>query len=205
MARGRWQQVRALRRRTRGPGRGAFPPLPQAAGPAGPRRQHRPLAGFDSARGSRDRHRPGAHRARAPLGARARLPGDDDRLAHDQPLGLAVLAEARVPAGLSASLPAHSVKLPLLSGSSVVVVDAPDDAVVLRPPPPGEPLDDVRAAIRDALRFPLAGEPLAALARRGGRATIVVEPPSLPLPGAPNDPPQAALAAASAELERGGV
>jgi Lactate racemase N-terminal domain len=97
------------------------------------------------------------------------------------------------------------LKLPLLSGSSVVVVDAPEDAVVLRPPPPGEPLDDVRAAIRDALRFPLAGEPLVALARRGGRATIVVEPPSLPVPGAPNDPRQAALVAASAELERVGV
>jgi Lactate racemase N-terminal domain len=97
------------------------------------------------------------------------------------------------------------LRLPLLSGSSVVVVDAPDDAVVLRPPRPGEPLRDVRAAIRDALRFPLAGEPLAALARRGGRATIVVEPPSLPVPGAPNDPRQAALAAASAELEAAGV
>ena len=70
------------------------------------------------------------------------------------------------------------MKLPLLSGSSVVVVEAPDGAVVLRPPPPGEPLQDVQAAVRDALRFPLAGEPLAALARRGGRATIVVEPPS---------------------------
>jgi hypothetical protein len=85
-----------------------------------------------------------------------------------------------------------------------VVFDAPDDAVVLRPPPPGDGID-VRAAIRDALRFPLAGEPLGALAPRGGRATIVVELPALPLPGAPNDPRQAALAAASAELERAGV
>src|SRR5206468_3825831 len=40
---------------------------------------------------------------------------------------------------------------------------------------------------------------------RGGRATIVVEPPSLPVPGASNDPRQAALAAASAELERVGI
>jgi len=97
------------------------------------------------------------------------------------------------------------LKLPLLSGSRVVVVDAPDDAVVLRPPPPGEPVADVRAAIRDALRFPLAGRPLATLATRRGRATIVVEPPSLPLPAAHSDPRQAALAAASAELERAGV
>lgn len=84
-------------------------------------------------------------------------------------------------------------------------MDAPDDAVVLRPPPPGEPIADVRAAVRDALRFPLAGEPLEALVRRGGRATIVVEPPALPLPSAMHDPRQDALEAASAELARVGV
>jgi hypothetical protein len=97
------------------------------------------------------------------------------------------------------------VKLPLLSGSRLVVVDAPDNAIVIRPPPPGEPVADVHAAIRDALRFPLAGRPLAALATRGGRATIVVDPPSLPLPAAQHDPRQDALAAASAELERAGI
>jgi hypothetical protein len=97
-------------------------------------------------------------------------------------------------------------KVPLLFGTRLTVVDAPDDAVVLRPPPPGESVADVRAAVRDALRFPLAGEPLEALVTRGGRATIIVEPPALPLPGATtNDPRQAALAAASAELERAGV
>ncbi|HZE28831.1 MAG TPA: hypothetical protein VE055_01950, partial [Gaiellaceae bacterium] len=77
-------------------------------------------------------------------------------------------------------------RIPLLFGTRLTVVDAPDDAVVLRPPPPGEPVADVRAAVRDALRFPLAGEPLEALVTRGGRATIVVEPPALPLPGALN-------------------
>jgi hypothetical protein len=97
------------------------------------------------------------------------------------------------------------MRLPLLFGTQVAVVDAPDDAVVLRPPPPGEPIADVRAAVRDALRFPLAGEPLEALVRRGGRATIVVEPPSLPLPSAMHDPRQDALEAASAELARAGV
>ena len=96
-------------------------------------------------------------------------------------------------------------RLPLLFGTRVTVVEAPDDAVVLRPPPPGEAVADVRAAVRDALRFPLAGEPLEALVRRGGRATIVVEPPSLPLPGATHDPRQDALEAASAELARAGV
>jgi Lactate racemase N-terminal domain len=97
------------------------------------------------------------------------------------------------------------LNLPLLSGSGIVVVDAPDGSVVLRPPPPGEPVADAGAAVREALRFPLAGESLEALARRGARATIVVEPPSLPLPAAQHDPRQPALAAASAELARAGI
>ena len=97
------------------------------------------------------------------------------------------------------------MKLPLLSGSRVVVVDAPNGSVVLRPPPPGEPVADVGAAVRDALRFPLAGDPLESLAAGAARATIVVEPPSLPLPAAQHDPRQPALAAASAELARAGI
>jgi hypothetical protein len=96
-------------------------------------------------------------------------------------------------------------RLPLLFGTSLMVVDAPEDAVVLRPAPPGESIADVRAAVRDALRFPLAGEPLEALTTRGGRATIVLAPPALPIPGALHDPRQEALAAASTELERAGV
>jgi hypothetical protein len=96
-------------------------------------------------------------------------------------------------------------RVPLLFGTRLTVVDVADDATVLRPPPPGEPVMDVRAAVRDALRFPLAGDPLEALVTRGGRATIVVEPPALPLPGALNDPRQDALEAASAALERAGV
>ena len=86
-----------------------------------------------------------------------------------------------------------------------MVVEAPDGSVVLRPPPPGEPVADVGAAARDALRFPLGGEPLETLARGARRATIVVEPPSLPLPAAQHDPRQPALAAASTELVRAGV
>lgn len=96
-------------------------------------------------------------------------------------------------------------RVPLLSGTRLAVVEAADGDVVLRPPPPGETVADVRAAVRDALRFPLAGEPLEALVTRGGRATIVVELPELPLPGALNDPRQQALTAASAELERAGI
>lgn len=87
----------------------------------------------------------------------------------------------------------------------MTVVNAADDATVLRPPPPGEAIADVGAAVRDALRFPLAGEPLEALVTRGGRATVLVEPPALPLPGAEDDPRRAAIAATVEELERVGV
>jgi hypothetical protein len=96
-------------------------------------------------------------------------------------------------------------RIPLLAGTRLVVVSAPDDAVVLRPPPPGPAIADVGAAVRDALRFPLDGRPLEALAAPRGRATIVVEPPALPLPGAAVDPRQRALAAVVAELEQLGV
>ena len=65
----------------------------------------------------------------------------------------------------------------MLAGSRVTVAQAPDDAVVLVPPPPREPIADVAAAVRDALRFPLSGEPLEALAPPRGHATIVVEQP----------------------------
>jgi hypothetical protein len=96
--------------------------------------------------------------------------------------------------------------VPLLAGSRVVVVNAPDDAVVLRPSPPREAIADVAAAVRDALRFPLEGPALEKLVpRNAGRVTIVVEPPALPIPGAPADPRQAAIEGASDELERIGV
>jgi hypothetical protein len=85
------------------------------------------------------------------------------------------------------------------------VVEPPDDAVVLRAPPPVEALADVGAAVREALRFPLAGPSLDQLIPSGGRVTIVVEPTALPIPSAPRDPRQVALAATIAELERVGV
>ncbi len=93
-------------------------------------------------------------------------------------------------------------RVPLFSGSRVVTVQLPDDAVVLAAPPPLEPIADVDAAVREALRFPLAGPSLEALAPRGGRVTVVVEAPALPLPGAPGDPRRDALAAVLAELTR---
>jgi lactate racemase-like protein len=96
-------------------------------------------------------------------------------------------------------------RIPLLAGTKLVIAAAPDDAIVLRPPPPGPAVADVGAAVRDALRFPLEGEPLEALVRRRARATIVVEPPALPIPGATADPRQLAIGAVIDELERLGI
>jgi hypothetical protein len=97
------------------------------------------------------------------------------------------------------------VPIPLLAGSRLQVVEPPEDAVVLHSPAPRAALADVGAAVRDALRFPLTGRSLEELVLRGGRVTIVVEPPALPIPSAVRDPRQAAVAAAVAELERLGV
>jgi hypothetical protein len=97
------------------------------------------------------------------------------------------------------------VRVPLISGTRLVVAAAPEEAVVLRPRAPGEGVADVVAAVRDALRFPLEGESLETLVGRGTRATIVVEPPALPIPGATSDPRQAAVSAVVTELEQLGV
>ncbi|HZR94453.1 MAG TPA: lactate racemase domain-containing protein [Gaiellaceae bacterium] len=96
-------------------------------------------------------------------------------------------------------------RVPLLSGTRLVVASAPDDAVVLRPPPPGQAVADIGAAVRDALRFPLEGDPLEAFARSAARATIVVEPSALPIPSGTLDPRQFAVAAVVDELERLGI
>jgi lactate racemase len=96
-------------------------------------------------------------------------------------------------------------RVPLLSGSRLAVADVPEGGAVLRPPPPGEAIDDVGAAVAEALRFPLAGEPLASLVRTGGTATVVVEQPTLPIPSVVEDPRQAAIAATADELARLGV
>jgi hypothetical protein len=93
----------------------------------------------------------------------------------------------------------------MLLGARLVVVEAGDDGVVLAPPPPVDPIADVGAAVRDALRFPLAGQPLDALVPRNARATVVVEPPALPVPGSEADPRRAAIAATMTELDRAGA
>lgn len=94
-------------------------------------------------------------------------------------------------------------RVPLLAGTSLVVANA-EDAVVLRPPAPGR-ATDVDAATREALRFPLDGEPLEALARGAERATVVVQPPALPIPGLAVDPRQRAIATVVDTLEGLGI
>jgi len=96
-------------------------------------------------------------------------------------------------------------RVPLLSGSRIVFVSVEDGDHVIVPPPRPEHVVDTAAAVRDALRFPIAGPPLVDLTPRGGQATIVVEPPALPVPGADPDPRQDALAATIDELARAGV
>lgn len=96
-------------------------------------------------------------------------------------------------------------RLPLLSGSSVHAVDLPEAGQLLAAPPPLDAIGDIEAAVRDALRFPLDGPSLEQAAARRARATIVVEPPVLPMPGVPDDPRREALAAVIAELGRVGI
>jgi hypothetical protein len=95
-------------------------------------------------------------------------------------------------------------RVPLLSGTRLVVASAPDDAIILRPPRPGR-ATDVEAATREALRFPLDGARLEELARGARRATIVVPSPFLPLPGAAGDPRPDAIATVSAALAELGI
>ena len=96
-------------------------------------------------------------------------------------------------------------RVPLLSGSRIVHVPLADGDVVLAPPLPPTHVVDVAAAVRDALRFPLDGRALADIVPRGGRVTVVVEPPSLPIPGAQLDPRPQALATVLGELSALGI
>jgi len=96
-------------------------------------------------------------------------------------------------------------RVPILSGSRIVHVPIGDEDVVVHPPAPLTRVVDVEAAVRDALRFPLAGARLEGLVPKGGRATIVIEPAALPLPGAQIDPRPEALATVLDELSTLGV
>ncbi len=96
-------------------------------------------------------------------------------------------------------------RIPLLSGTRLAVIDVPPEGLVLRPPPPTDVLHGVADATREAMRFPLAGPPLAQLVTPGGSATVVVELPALPIPSVSVDPRQEAIAATVDELTRLGV
>jgi len=96
-------------------------------------------------------------------------------------------------------------RVPILSGSRIVQVPLEDDDLILAPPPPPTQVVDVAAAVRDAVRFPLDGPPLADVVPRAGRVTVVVEPPALPMPGAQFDPRPLALATVLGELSALGV
>ena len=96
-------------------------------------------------------------------------------------------------------------RIPLLSGRRIAVVDVPDGGVILRPPAPTDVLRGVGEATREAIRFPLAGPPLASLVTPGGAATVVVELHDLPVPSSAQDPRQDAIAATVEELARLGV
>ena len=75
---------------------------------------------------------------------------------------------------------------------------------MLRPPrAAASAIDDVGAAVREALRFPLAGEPLERLVTRGGTATVVIELPTLPIPSAPPEPRHEAIAGDGRRARRG--
>jgi hypothetical protein len=95
-------------------------------------------------------------------------------------------------------------RVPLLSGTRIVVASAPADARILRPPSPGT-ATDVEAATREALRFPLDGEPLEALAAPTARVTIAVEPSALPIGSVSADPRRLAIDAVSEALAELGV
>src|SRR5262249_8664360 len=96
-------------------------------------------------------------------------------------------------------------QVPLLLGSRIARIDVPENGIVLRPPAPRVELDDVGAAVRQALRFPLAGRPLSELVTRDGTATVVIEVPTLPIPTAAPEPRHEAISATVDELERLGV
>jgi hypothetical protein len=96
-------------------------------------------------------------------------------------------------------------RIPLLYDARIVVAEPGEADVVLRPPIGLESLDDVGQAVRDALQFPLEGEPLERLSKPGGTATIVIEQPSLPIPSVQFGPRHIAIAAVADELERLGV
>ena len=96
-------------------------------------------------------------------------------------------------------------RVPLLADARIVVAEPGEDDLVLHAPPTREALRDVAQAVRDALAYPLEAQPLQQLVRQGSTATLVIEQPSLPVPGVQVGPRHLAIAAVADELERLGV
>lgn len=90
------------------------------------------------------------------------------------------------------------MKVHLPFGEHGIEATLPDGATVLRPAAT-PPLANPDAAVRHAIAAPLAGPPLAALARPGATATIVVSDITRPVPNAVLLPPMLEA------LEAGGV
>src|SRR6266540_309420 len=68
-------------------------------------------------------------------------------------------------------------------GRQVLEVEVPDNATVLRPKPVA-PLTDEDAAVRQALRAPIAGPPLRDRVRAGQTVAIVISDVTRPVPNA---------------------
>jgi hypothetical protein len=85
-------------------------------------------------------------------------------------------------------LTAVVARVPILSGSRIVHVPIGDEDVVVHPPAPPSRVVDVEAAVRDALRFPLAGAPLKGTGAERRSRHRRRQARCAPLPGAQIDP-----------------
>src|SRR5687768_8042531 len=106
-------------------------------------------------------------RGRAPSPSRARRRAAAPRRSASSASPSSLFAARSAPAVTSPAV----ARVPLLAGSGVAVLNVPDDAVVLRPPLPGQVVADVAAAVREALRYPLEGPPLEDIVRGASRVT----------------------------------
>lgn len=93
----------------------------------------------------------------------------------------------------------------LLAGDDLVQVRLDGAVRIVDPPPPLEPLPDLRASVRRALAAPLGLPPLRRLAGRGARVTVAFDDPCVLLPAPVRDPRPAVLEEVVGELTRAGV
>jgi lactate racemase len=93
----------------------------------------------------------------------------------------------------------------LMAGDDLIEARIPGPVRVLDPPPPLEPLVDLRRAVRAALLAPRGRPPLARLAGPGARVTVAFDDPCLPLPPMLDDPRRVVLEEVVDELLGAGV